>query len=142
MTQKPLTEVLARTLVAERYRLNPDLSAPWDNMSDEAQDMELGAMHEVVRTLGMFGWEVFEDDKGIGVRRIRVIDDTRKAAKRATKKVEDALDPLATQQEAGMVRKQPEAQELCGVCGQLAVVRESACRTRCMACDSIDGGCG
>jgi hypothetical protein len=30
----------------------------------------------------------------------------------------------------------------CDVCGQVSLVRESACRTRCMACGAIDGGCG
>jgi hypothetical protein len=32
--------------------------------------------------------------------------------------------------------------DACGVCGRLEVVRETACRTRCMACGTIDGGCG
>jgi|AACY02.2.fsa_nt_gi hypothetical protein len=32
--------------------------------------------------------------------------------------------------------------DLCGKCGQPTLVRESACRTRCMSCGNIDGGCG
>lgn len=31
--------------------------------------------------------------------------------------------------------------EECGVCGRMTVQRETACRTRCMSCGAIEGGC-
>lgn len=32
--------------------------------------------------------------------------------------------------------------DICGVCGQPSIIRESACRTRCKSCGAIEGGCG
>jgi hypothetical protein len=145
MTQKPLTEVLARTLAAERYKLNPDLSMPWDNMSDAAQDMELGAMHEVVRVLGLFGWEVFEDDEGVGIRRMRVVDET-KPKKRKPRTPPVDLDPMglgAPERAADGVRT---AQRMgftgipCEACGSVNTVRNGKCLL-CMDCKS-SGECG
>lgn len=61
-----------------------------------------------------------------------------------------AVPPSTPPQEPGRPIGHPGARsadprltgELCGVCGQPEIVRESSCRTRCRACGALDGGCG
>lgn len=143
MTQKPLVEVLAQTFVAERYKLNPELSMPWDNMSDAAQDMELGAMHEVVRVLGLFGWEVFEDQKGIGVRRIQVIDETKTKKRKAPAMDLDPMGlgaPETTGESVRTAKSRGFTGIPCDACGSINTVRNGKCLL-CMDCHA-SGECG
>jgi hypothetical protein len=60
-----------------------------------------------------------------------------------TREQSNELNPTLTTGEIDKQRpKGVLVGDLCGVCGQVEIVRESACRTRCMACGAIDGGCG
>jgi hypothetical protein len=60
-----------------------------------------------------------------------------------TREQSDELNPTLTTGEINKQRpKGVLVGDLCDVCGQVEIVRESACRTRCMACGAIDGGCG
>lgn len=127
MKSRTLTEVLAQLYVAERFRLNPE-SAPWVNLSDSARRIEMGAMAEVVRTLGLFGWEVFEDDEGVGVRRIRVVEGTP-----STSPPSGARGRSSSQQKGftGIP---------CDACGSANTVRNGKCLL-CMDCHA-SGECG
>lgn len=143
MTQKTLTEVLTRTFVAERYKLHPELSTPWDNMSDEAQAMELGAMHEVVRVLGLFGWEVFEDEEGVGVRRVRVVDEVGPKKPKAPPLDLDPMGLGAAERAGDGVRTAKRMGFTgipCEACGSVNTVRNGKCLL-CMDCKS-SGECG
>ena len=137
MKQKPLTEVLARVHVAEKYRLDPS-ETPWENMSDERRSLELGAMHEVVETMNMFGWDVVMDDGKMFCRR-------KKTPAEFAREHTDELDPMLTRSEIDKAKSPPKGilvGDICGICGQPSIIRESSCRTRCKSCGAIEGGGG
>jgi len=137
MSSKPLTEVLTRIHVNERYRLAPEHHVPWENMADVIRAAEMAGMHEVVSTLEMFGWELVSDGENISCRR------QKKTPAQFTREHTDEIDPTLTQSE--MAKPAPKGifiGDTCGVCGQPSIIRESSCRTRCKSCGAIDGGCG
>lgn len=136
MAKKPLVEVMSRVYATESKKLNP-LSQGWDELSPEMQNHVRLCMTEVARTIGYFE------------RRGKVTVDLLPEKEALLPKdpttdevVRAALDPTTTQSEAGTLVVEMPTGDPCGICGQLTVVRESSCRTRCQSCGAIDGGCG
>ena len=115
MSDMPLPEVLARVYLADSER-------SLDALDKDEQGSVLSGMTEVVRAL-----RYFEAEGMIIVR-------SHHAERTATR-------PSAP---SGAITYSVNAssEPPCAVCGQQAVVRESSCRTRCMQCGSIEGGCG
>lgn len=142
MSEKPLTEVLAKLYVAERYKLDPE-TTPWANMSDQAQALELGAMAEVVRALDLFGWDVFNDDGRIGVR-AKVEKPPRMKTK--PEDMPDRFDPMAlgapesTDETVSTAQFKGFTGIPCDACGSLNTVRNGKCLL-CMDCHA-SGECG
>lgn len=83
------------------------------------------------------------------------------AERELTREQTDELDPMLTQGEIAKARAKPAAPaptkaapkpkpkpkgilvgDICGICGQPSIIRESSCRTRCKSCGAIEGGCG
>jgi hypothetical protein len=150
--KKPLVEAMAQAYVAEAHRLDSTNSS-WDDLPVEEQNLVMMCMTEVARTVGYFEKKgmVFiaqpEPKKKVMKRRSPSRDLPRDPTDEQP--LAAALDPMTTQGEAGTLQRAAPPVEkdsagwmLCDICGQVAVVRESACRTRCQACGAIDGGCG
>ncbi len=149
--KKPLATVLTELFVEERFRLDPDGSLPWANMSDQARARELGAMIEVVRTLGLLGWEVVERPDGIALRRIPVIGEPQEPIEMKPEEKLSTTDMSFP--ETPDPQNQPSREQLakiarakgyegipCEACGSLNTVRNGKCLicTDCLA----SGECG
>ena len=87
MAQKPLTEALTLIFVREVYRLDPNNTTPWENMSTHAQELYLAGMAEVVRTFKGFGLELANEGGKIVLRSM-----PKKAGAQVAKKSD--LDPM------------------------------------------------
>jgi hypothetical protein len=111
---------------------------------------EMGALHDYVRALERNNAAMrleIERLKGnmpggsMETPIVRAAQQPRKAPE-----PEPAPEPPPKAPDALPSRSDPpmevETGDACGVCGQLAVVRQSSCRTLCRSCGAIDGGCG
>ena len=88
---------------------------------------------------GSPGWPIFWGEDDDLPREITEEDLDPTLVHSEINKAKKATTSKPTQQSGGLGALTGDG---CSICGQFAVVRESACRTRCRACGTIDGGCG
>lgn len=135
---KPLTEVLAHLYVDELLGAN-GLANGWMRLSDSDKARHMGAMAEVVRTLRLFGWEVFGEDGELGVRRI---EKAPHMSREQTDEMEKQLNPMLTQGEiATPTPPRPQfTGRPCDYCQSLNTIQNGKC-VMCMECKQT-GECG
>ena len=117
---KPIAEVLAIVYAEELSKLSANPSVSWEGMGDKTRRTHLGAMHSVVKTIGLFGLKVEAKDGQVHIAPITTQDPPRAPTQ-----------PKSLNGYTG---------ESCRSCGGIYVVRTGTCST-CRSCGETTG-CG
>jgi hypothetical protein len=128
---KPIAEVLAAVHWNERAKLEGIEN--WNELDGKTQALEMGCMSEVVRYIGLFGWEVYAEGTQVFVRRIEKKPDLRVVSKPL-----NPTDVGPQQMTYDQARQSGYEGDICGNCGSMQMVRNGSC-LKCMSCGSTTG---
>ena len=118
---KPIAEVLAIVYAEELSKLSANPSLSWEGMEDTDRRVHLGAMHSVVKTLGLFGLKMEAKDGQVNIVQIAA-----------------QAPPTTSNPPKSSLRGYTG--ESCQHCGGMYVVRTGTCST-CRSCGETTG-CG
>lgn len=141
---KPLSEVLAGVYVNELHRLRPDLTEHWHEMPPDAQRAHMGAMHELVGALELFGLFIVERDGVLSVKRKKVgavRADPAASKSRRTVLAHGSQSPTdIAPGELGHLeaRQRGYTGNMCSECGSMHMTRNGSCE-KCGSCGATTG---